>query len=235
VCLCACVCVRVCVRELLCVHVFVSLFHENAVRVRVCEIRIMSHIGRSCVTTFEWFVSPATLLFSSSNYMTFEWVMSQIWMSHVTHMNEPCRTFEWVMSHIWMSHVEHLNASVRRQHRRSPLPTTCDSKHMTWHIWMSHVNTLKWVTSHICMSDVTHEWVMSHIWIIHVTHLNESCHTYEWVISHIWMSHITHMNESCHTYEWVMSHIWTSHVTPLNDACRWLPGPSPLPTIKYVN
>ena len=23
-------------------------------------------------------------------------------------------------------------------------------------------------------------------------------HTYEWVMSHIWMSHVTHMNESCH-------------------------------------
>jgi len=32
------------------------------------------------------------------------------------------------------------------------------------------------------------------------------CHVYEWVMSHIWMSHVTHMNESCHTYEWVMSH-----------------------------
>jgi len=26
--------------------------------------------------------------------------------------------------------------------------------------------------------------------------MNESCHTYEWVMSHIWMSHVTHMNES---------------------------------------
>jgi len=34
----------------------------------------------------------------------------------------------------------------------------------------------------------------------HVTHTNESCHTYEWVMSHIWMSHVTRMmNESCHT------------------------------------
>jgi len=53
-----------------------------------------------------------------------------------------------------------------------------------------------------------YEWVMSHIWMRHVTHMNESCYTYEWVMSHIWMSHVTHMNESCHTYEWVMSHIW---------------------------
>ena len=30
-----------------------------------------------------------------------------------------------------------------------------------------------------------------------------------WLVkSHIWMSHVTHMNESCQTYEWVVSHIW---------------------------
>jgi len=29
--------------------------------------------------------------------------------------------------------------------------------------------------------------------------LQVSCHACEWVMSHIWMSHATHMNESCHT------------------------------------
>ena len=62
----------------------------------------------------------------------------------------------------------------------------------------------------------TYEWVMSHIWMRPVTHMNESCHTYDWVMSHMWMSHITHMTESCHTYEWVTSHIWMSHVTHMN-------------------
>jgi len=53
---------------------------------------------------------------------------------------------------------------------------------------------------------------MSHIWMSHVTCMNESCHIYEWVMSH--------MNESCHTYEWVMSHIWMSHNTPPKDIAR---------------
>ena len=47
---------------------------------------------------------------------------------------------------------------------------------------------------------VTYEWVMSHISMSHVTHINESCHTYQWVMSHVWMSPVTHINESCHTY-----------------------------------
>ena len=74
-----------------------------------------------------------------------------------------------------------------------------------------------------------YERVIPHIWMSHVTHMNESCHTYEWVMSHIWMSHVTHMNESCHTPElshtyekvigeWVMSHVWMSHVACVNES-----------------
>ena len=68
---------------------------------------------------------------------------------------------------------------------------------------------------------------MSHMWLSHVTHMNESCHTYEWVMSHIWMSPVTHTNESCHTYEWVMSHIWMSHVTHTNESCHTHEGVTP--------
>jgi len=27
---------------------------------------------------------------------------------------------------------------------------------------------------------------------------DESCHTYEWVMSHVWMSQVAHMNKTCH-------------------------------------
>ena len=73
-------------------------------------------------------------------------------------------------------------------------------------LWMSHV-------THMNESCHTYQWVMSQLWMSHVTHTNESCHTYRWVMSQLWMSHVTHTNESCHTYRWVMSQIWMSHVT----------------------
>jgi len=81
------------------------------------------------------------------------------------------------------------------------------------HIWMSHV-------THMDESCHTHGWVMSHIWMSHVTHTDESCHTHGWVMSHIWMSHVTHMDESCHTYGGVMSHIWMSPVTHMDESCH---------------
>ena len=57
---------------------------------------------------------------------------------------------------------------------------------------------------------------MSHIWMRHVTHMNESCHAYEWVMSHIWMSHVTQvLLELSRMYEWVTSHIWMSHIASI--------------------
>ena len=79
--------------------------------------------------------------------------------------------------------------------------------------------------------------VMSHTWLSHVTHMNESCHTY---ISHdthmnealIWTRHVHitatrkghqsllwWMKESCHIHECVMSHIRMSHVTQVDESC----------------
>jgi len=83
----------------------------------------------------------------------------------------------------------------------------------------------------------------------HVTFVNESRHVCEWVMSHMWMSHVTHMtescrtyaNESCHTCEWVMSNMWISHVTHLmshvthmNESCLLI-SPAQLMRLKGRN
>jgi len=51
----------------------------------------------------------------------------------------------------------------------------------------------------------------------HTTEINESWHTYEWVMAHMWLSHITHMN----TCEWVTSlHIviWLIHMCAMTHS-----------------
>ena len=67
--------------------------------------------------------------------------------------------------------------------------------------------------------------VMSHTWMIHITHMNESCHTWtshvcickypldvvKWDMSRVFgkqsiFTYTNHLNESCHTHEWVTSH-----------------------------
>jgi len=94
-------------------------------------------------------------------------------------------------------------------------------------------------------SPMCHGWVMSHMWMSHVTYVNASCRTCEcvscylcecvmshvwtnmWRVtcmnesSHMWVSLVTHVNESCHTHQRVMSHCYQSiHVAHANGTCR---------------
>jgi len=154
----------------------------------VCVYTYLQRFYSSRVSTQRCNRLPALCILMYRNH---EWVMSHIWIRHVTRVNESCHTYEYVMSHIWMSHVTHTN-------------TAC--------------HTGEWVKSHICISHVTqvnesshtYAWVMSHTpppssshshsSMSHVTH-TQSCRTCEHVTSHVWMSHVTHMNESCHICE----------------------------------
>jgi len=63
---------------------------------------------------------------------TNEWVMSHIWMRHVTHMNESCRTYEWVVSHIWMSHGP--IAIAQRQSLKRVWKSHVTRMNESWHI-----------------------------------------------------------------------------------------------------
>jgi len=119
-------------------------------------------------------------------------------MSHVAHVNGPCRTWEWVMSHVWMSHVAHVSESCR----------TCEW--VTMHMGLSHITFLNinaYTPDHIDESHRMCEWVMSHVWMSHVTRGNASCRTCEWVMSHIRMNHATHLN--IHTYTFIPTHTHT--------------------------
>ena len=93
----------------------------------------------------------------------------------------------------------------------------------TTHLFVSHDSCIcvPWLSLH---RDVewrmprqsqghTYKWVMSHIWMSHVTFTWLCHHRVVDSVSHLWMSHITHMNESRHTYEWAMSHIWLTHIS----------------------
>ena len=101
--------------------------------------------------------SSIRVTFSVSTCHTYEWVMSDIQLSHVKHLDESCHTCECVMSDIQIRHVAHDMS----------------------HVWMSHVSG--WHTDE---SGHTYGWVKSHIQMRYVTHTNESCLTYRWVMSH---------------------------------------------------
>jgi len=89
---------------------------------------------------------------------THEWVMSHIWMSHVTHMNESCHTYEWVMSHIRMSHVTYVKRHVTHMN---------ESWHMCFNTWkISHRSASRKVFGAACVihvNNVIHMWCVTHI------------------------------------------------------------------------
>ena len=108
----------------------------------------------------------------SETCQTCEWVLSHIWMSHVTHMNESCHTYEWVMSHIWMSHVTNDSS-------RDPFVT---------HSWLIHDSfvTHSWLT---CDSPVTHPWLnYDSLWMSHLRRsVSESQIIRDSFVTHSWL------------------------------------------------
>ena len=72
---------------------------------------------------------------------------------------------------------------------------------------------------------------MSHIFMSHVTHMHESCHTYARVTSHTCTNRVTHMHESCqHSDESCHTRVQgqgvervpegMGHVTHINTSCH---------------
>jgi len=182
----------------------------------------MSHV------TNEWVMSNIRMTQTKESCHTHEWVMSHTWMSRVTHMNGSCHTYEWVMSHLRMRHVTHMNGSCHT-HEWCRLMRTAQHvfgntyEHTltkTVRAWRQqlqlHVSRDLLCTPAGADGMSYDSWVVSHIWMCHVTHTNEPWHTYEWVMSNVRMGHVTPMNESCHTYEGVTSHVWMSHVTHMH-------------------
>jgi len=129
-----------------------------------------------------------------------EWVMSQIQMSHVTHLHESCHTFEWVLSRMRRVHINMLMCEVAYKQVISHMHESC-------HTCEGGTSRLK--------CHVTHEWVISHMkgsWSHRMRHATRC----EWFTSYMdeWPLCRSHA-----TYKQVMSnalHVWTSNVT-----CDW--------------
>ena len=194
----------------------------------------MSHMNVSCRTLVMSHIWMSHATHMDELRHTNKWVMSHEWMSHVTRMNESCHSKEWVMSHEWMSRATRKHEHITRRN------DTCNKR--VWarmcHVTHKHCNTQPPQPQE---SRHTNQWVMSHEWMGLV--MNESWH--EGVMSHTgtatWnrptrMSLGTKMYESCHTNERVMSHEWTSHVTRMNESCdEWVLSLMSHVTHRYGN
>ena len=130
---------------------------------------------------------------------TYVWLTPHVWFSHVPHTNESRHTYEWVISRMRISHVTHTNKSglCATHHSRSfPL--------LTWACTCEDSRALECRAARTTArpSPRTH-------------------HAHQYIMLHIWMSHITHINKWGDTDEQVTSHTSTSDVTEVTEMNAW--------------
>ena len=146
---------------------------------------VLQNVAECCsVLQCSWAASQNYFARMNESCHTCEWVMSHMWMIHVTQMNESCHTHEW-SSDIWMSHVTRMTES---RHTYEPVMS---------HMWVRHV-TLANESSHTCKSS---KIPASHLTRLLLRIVNESYHTYERVVSQMWVRHVTLVNEACHIFK----------------------------------
>ena len=136
----------------------------------------VSHVNESCVTC--------------------EWVMCHMWMSHVSHVNES-HTYE--SSNVtYLNESCHARISWRVQAATQRAPPSCNR------VWQCAAAMCCSVLQRVaaCCSVLQRGVVCcSNIKGTTIVQSNDSRHTFELVMSHMWMSHVTHVNDSCHTHE----------------------------------
>jgi len=144
-------------------------------------------------------------------------------LTHVTFADESCHIRQGGKSHMRISHVTHalnkhsLRSRLRMSHVTHVTSRICECvmTHMLsastpiclvreWvmsHLWMLQLTQIRLLQcAAVCCSVLQCAAVcltqMSHMWISHVTYVNESWHSYA-KGPHDY-SHATHMNKSCH-------------------------------------
>jgi len=109
-------------------------------------------------------------------------------------MREPSHAYEWGMSHVWVSHVTHL-----KKHSWHAYEWAMSMSHLTYDCVkeMSHVihmnETWAWVSD---------KWVTAHNRISHDTRWITHCQTYESSMSHVCMSPVKHVDERFFHTHW---------------------------------
>jgi len=98
----------------------------------------VTHMNVSCHNSYVWHTyiyvciyvyvhicihifTCATPICETYESQTYECIMPNIWMSHVTNMNQPCHTYEWAMSH---THVTQATKRCSACHKFSKVSPT---------------------------------------------------------------------------------------------------------------
>ena len=135
-------------------------------------------------------------------------IRSEIWTSHVTHINKSCyarHTQNWVTSH---KVAFHKNESCHMHEMSMPHictghATQTDQSYHTYQCVLSHTLTVDKKDSRR-----TYTWVKPHILRLnHLIHMNKSSHAHSLRVRRIY---VARMHESCHMCEWIIAYTWIS-------------------------
>jgi len=185
--------------------------------------------------TYEWVM--AHIWIRHGTHMN-QWVMAHIWMSHGTNVNESWHTYEWVVTQIpylWGNSADletqpaNNHLCVRARMHACAYVCVCVCVRVCAYVCVrdcvcARTPTFGYVAGRHSpkMNRSTHEWVVSHISMIHVTHVNKSCPTHECVTSHTF----PRCHKSCHTHQCVILCIIESCLTHKLVTPHTVPRPS---------
>ena len=148
---------------------------------------VMSHISHISSHTSQCITSRVhESCHTCHTYHTYQCITSHTYQCITS---QSCHTY-----HISMYHITRINES-------SPASPPHHSRASLYSAVMDEsCHTHEWVTSLVSMHHITHMDASSplppHSSLLYITVF---CR-YQWVMSHIWMSHVTRMITSCHTY-----------------------------------
>jgi len=155
----------------MCVTVWCGVLRCVAVCCSVLQCVAVCCGALQCVAVRKWLRVVAT----SEGFIV---ATSEGFISHVAVCCGVLRCVAVCCGHTWMHHIASLQHTATATH--------CKILQHTTTVWMRH-DTL--MNASYCKS----EWVMSYIWMSHVTH--------------IFTSHVTRVNESYHTHECITLHV----------------------------
>jgi len=122
---------------------------------------------------------------------TSAWVLLNLRIRSVVHLNESCHTYEPILSHMWTDSLIHVNRFCYTckqilSHMRRNFVTDVSTSCATFGWVLSHPTTATYYNTHDHCNTLQHT----------ATHCNCTCVT---GLTHIWMRPVTYVDESYHT------------------------------------
>ena len=159
-----------------------------------------------------------TYLRCAMTFFRCEWGTPDVDMSHVTLMTLSCLTWQWNVQHT--NKHTHNTLSLTHTHTHAHTHSHIHT-HTHTHKHAQHSHTRTHTHTHTHTHTRTHTHTNTHNALTHThthTYVKVTYHRYQGVISHLFAVQVTSINEAPHTYECVQLYVSKSHVTHTDES-----------------